>query len=94
MNNTLKALVTKYGTEKVIARIMEQFRLLAISEDEEVKKAVKELIASSGCDTEYIYSLCEYTNLVTYAAEEAVVTDSPWSDEDSKAEIMSFDNIR
>jgi len=65
MNKTLKALLSKYGTEKVIARILEQLRIIATSEDEEVKDAVKELIASSGCDTEYIYSLCEYTNLVT-----------------------------
>lgn len=94
MNNTLKALLSKYGTEKVIARIMEQLRLLAVSKDEEVKKAVGELITASGCDTEYIYSLCEFTNLVTYVSEEAVVKDSPWTDENSKAEIMSFDNIR
>jgi len=80
MNSMLEILIAKYGTEVIIARIMEQLRLLATSEDEMVKKEVKDLIISSSCDTEYIYLLCEYTNLVTYASAEAVVTDTPWND--------------
>ncbi len=39
MNQTLKALVHKYGTEAVVARILEQLKLIAYSKDEEVKMA-------------------------------------------------------
>ncbi len=91
MNNTLKALLKKYGTEEIIARVIEQLRILATceDEDEDVKKVVKELLASSSCDTEYIYTLCEFTNLVTYVSEEAVITDSLWNEEDSRDEILA-----
>lgn len=87
MNQTLKALLSKYGIEAVIARILEQLKLMAFSKDEEVKMVVKDLLQSSGCDTEYIYSLCEYTNLATYISEEDEVTDDSWNDEGAKSEI-------
>lgn len=85
MNKTLKALLNQYGTEKVIARILEQLKILATSDDDEVKKTVKELVKSSGCDTEYIYSLCEFSNLVTFVSEEAMVSDFPWKEEKPKS---------
>lgn len=84
MNQTLKALLNKYGTETVIARILEQLKLLALSKDEEVRETVIDLIVSSGCDTEYIYTLCEYTNFATYVSEQAEVTDRPWIYETDK----------
>lgn len=87
MNQTLKALLRKYGKEAVIARILEQLKLMAFSKDEEVKMVVKDLLQSSGCDTEYIYSLCEYTNLATYVSDEDEVTDDSWNDEGLKVEI-------
>lgn len=78
MNETLISLTEKYGTEVIIARILEQLKLLAHSEDKEVVQAVKELITSAGCDTEYIYTLCEYTNLATFVSDNIQVTDSSW----------------
>lgn len=84
MNQTLKALLKKYGTETVIARILEQLKLLALSKDEEVRKTVADLVASSHCDTDYIYTLCEYTNFATYVSEQVEVTDKPWIHEADK----------
>ena len=77
MNKTLKALIRKYGTEEIIARILEQLKLLVETEDEEVRKAVKDLILDSGSDTEYIFNLCEYTNLVTYVSDRTYISDKP-----------------
>ncbi len=88
MNKIAYLLLKKYGAGVVIARIMEQLRLLAECEDEDVLKAVKDLIISSSCDTEYIYNLCEYTNLVTYASGNPTITDALWVDEESKQEIQ------
>lgn len=79
MNETLTLLTEKYGTEVIIARVLEQLKLLAHSKDEEVVQTVKELIESAGCDTEYIYTLCEYTNLATFVSDQVHVTDSPWN---------------
>ncbi len=78
MNKTLELLIDKYGAEEIIARILEQLKIIATCEDEEVINAVKALLSDVGCDTEYIYSLCEYTNLVTYVSDNLKVTDSPW----------------
>ena len=94
MNTTLKTLLADYGTESVIARILEQLKLVVLSEDAEVKAAVKELIESSACDTEYIYTLCEYTNLVTYAGETEEVTDGPWNDPAAKAGLRWLSAIK
>jgi hypothetical protein len=94
VNKTLKLLLNKYGTEAVISRILEQLKILAQCEDEEATKTVKELLENTGCDTEYIYNLCEYANLVTYLSEDIKITDSPWNDEAGKCEIRknSFRN--
>ncbi len=80
MKVTINALLKKYGGEVVIGRILEQLKLLAFSDDEEVKKKVKEALNDAGCDMEYIYNLCEYTNLVSYTSEEVSVTSEPWSE--------------
>ena len=53
MNKTLEAILNKYGAEVVIARIMEQLNILALSEDDEAKQEAVELLEGSGCDTEY-----------------------------------------
>ena len=94
MNTTLKTLLADYGTESVIARLLEQLKLAALSEDKEVRATVKELLESSACDTEYIYSLCEYTNLVTYAGETQEVTDGPWNDRDAKAGLRWISSVK
>lgn len=60
---------------------MEQLKILAKCEDAEVIDSVKGLIERTGCDTEYIYNLCEYGNLVTYVSENTKVTESPWIEE-------------
>lgn len=78
MKKNIKSLIKEYGAEEIIARIMEQLRIVADCEDEEVIKVVKELLKNTGCDTEYIYNLCEFTNLVTYTSEKVKVTESPW----------------
>ena len=75
MNTRLQDLIAKYGTETIIARILEQLQLLALSEDEAVKKAVRSLVKDASCDTEYIYLLCEYTNLMSYVSDNVKVTD-------------------
>jgi hypothetical protein len=87
MNKTLKLLLNKYGTEAVISRILEQLKILAQCEDEEVTKTVKELLEDTDCDTEYIYNLCEYSNLVTYLSEDIKITNSPWNDKAGKCEM-------
>lgn len=80
MNKSLKELIEIYGEEEVVGRILEQLKLLAFSDDEEVKESVIGALDDAGCDTEYIYSLCEYTNLVSYASEEVSVTAEPWNE--------------
>ena len=52
MNPTLRTLVSEYGTETIIARVLEQLKLAALSDDEEVKATVRELLEASACDTE------------------------------------------
>ncbi|GAB6180164.1 hypothetical protein JCM14036_14830 [Desulfotomaculum defluvii] len=79
MNNTLEMLIEKYGAEVIIARILEQLRLLAQSKNQEVIDVVKTLLSETGCDTEYIYTLCEYTNLATYVSDTIQITDEPWN---------------
>lgn len=81
MRMTLEALLKEYGAEVVVGRILEQLKLLVFSDDEEVIKIVKDVLKDTGCDTEYIYSLCEYQSLISYAAEEVTVTSSPWTED-------------
>lgn len=78
MNKSLKELFETYGEEVVVGRILEQLKLLAFSDDKEVKEAVIAALNDAGCDTEYIFNLCEYTNLVSYASEEVSITTEPW----------------
>ncbi|MBP2033470.1 hypothetical protein J2Z42_002173 [Clostridium algifaecis] len=81
MAKNLNELINEYGAETIIARIMEQLKILAKCEDAEVIASVEGLIENTGCDTEYIYSLCEYGNLVTYVSEDIKITESPWFEE-------------
>lgn len=81
MNKTLRELFETYGEEVVVGRILDQLKLLAYSDDEEVRGTVVAAVNDAGCDTEYIYSLCEYTNLVSYAAEDVSVTTEPWTED-------------
>jgi hypothetical protein len=80
MNKSLKELFESFGEEVVVGRILEQLKLLAFSDDKEVKEAVIAALNDAGCDTEYIFNLCEYTNLVSYASEEVEVTTEPWKE--------------
>ena len=85
MNRTLEALIQKFGVKTIIARILEQLKLLALSEEEEVKDTAKKLIKDCGCDTEYLFNLCEYTNLVAFTSDKIEITDSPWNDDAVRA---------
>lgn len=87
MSKALKAILEKYGTEEVIARLMEQLRLLA--EDSGIREEVAEVVRSYPSDTEYIYVLCEYTNLITYTTEEPKLNDGIWEDMGVKRELES-----
>lgn len=80
MNKALKELFETYGEEVVVGRILEQLKLLAFSDDKEVKEAVIAALNDAGCDTEYIFNLCEYTNLVSYASDEVIITTEPWKE--------------
>ena len=80
MNKSLKELFETYGEEVVVGRILEQLKLLAFSDEKEVKETVVAALNDTGCDTEYIFNLCEYTNLVSYASEEVTVTTDPWKE--------------
>jgi len=80
MNKSLKELFETYGEEVVVGRILEQLKLLAFSDDKEVKEAVIAALNDAGCDTEYIFNLCEYTNLVSYASDEVIITTEPWKE--------------
>ena len=80
MNKFLKELFETYGEEVVVGRILEQLKLLAFSDDKEVKEAVIAALNDADCDTEYIFNLCEYTNLVSYASEEVEVSAEPWKE--------------
>ena len=89
MNKTLDVILKTYGTEHVIARLIEQLRLAAESKDEEVTKTVKQLVTEYPSDTEYIYSLCEFSNLLTYASANPTITDGPWKEEDIRQELIN-----
>lgn len=80
MNKSLKELFETYGEEVVVGRILEQLKLLAFSDDKEVKEAIIAALNDAACDTEYIFNLCEYTNLVSYASEEVSITTEPWNE--------------
>jgi len=80
MKKSLKELFETYGEEVVVGRILEQLKLIAFSDDEEVKETVVAALNDAGCDTEYIFNLCEYTNLVSYASEEVVITNEHWNE--------------
>jgi hypothetical protein len=80
MNKSLKELFKTYGEEVVVGRILEQLKLLAFSDDEEVKEAAIAALNDAGCDMEYIFNLCEYTNLVSYASEEVSITTESWNE--------------
>ena len=94
MNSTLRTLVSEYGTETIIARVLEQLKLAALSDDEEVKAAVRELLEASACDTEYLYLLCEYTNLMTYVSETAEVTDGLWKDQMERTSLRTLKPVK
>lgn len=89
MNKTLDMILKKYGAEHVVARLIEQLRLVAESKDEEVIKTVKQLVAEYPSDTEYIYSLCEFSNLLTYASTNPTITDEAWKEEDIRQELIN-----
>ena len=80
MKKSLRELFETYGEEAVVGRILEQLKLLAFSDDKEVKETVVAALNDTGCDTEYLYNLCEYTNLVSYASEEVTVSTEPWNE--------------
>jgi len=90
MNRTFKLMLDEFGTEEVIARIMEQLNILATCNDQEAKKAAISLVKDCGCDTEYIYTLCTFTNLVAYVSEFPIVSDGPWIDAPSRPEVPGF----
>ena len=94
MNSTLRTLVSEYGTETIIARVLEQLKLAALSDDEEVKAAVRELLETAACDTEYLYLLCEYTNLMTYVSETAEVTDGLWKDQMARTSLRTLKPVK
>lgn len=79
MIKTLKVIIKRYGAEKIMARLMEQIRLL--SYDNAMRDEVAAIVNQYEADTEYIYSLCEYTNLITYTSENPHLSDEPWEDE-------------
>jgi hypothetical protein len=89
MNKTLDIILKKYGAEHVVARLIEQLRLAAESKDEEVTKTVKQLVAEYPSDTEYIYSLCEFSNLLTYTSVDPMITDEPWKEEGIRQELIN-----
>ena len=45
-------------------------------------------------DTEYIYSLCEYTNLLTYASDNPRLMDENWEDKLTKKELQDYAKAR
>ena len=94
MNSTLRTLVSEYGTETMIARVLEQLKLAALSDDEEVRAAVRELLETAACDTEYLYLLCEYTNLMTYVSETAEVTDGLWKDQMARTSLRTLKPVK
>lgn len=89
MNKTLDMILKIYGAEHVIARLIEQLRLVAESKDEEVIKTVKQLVSEYPSDTEYIYSLCEFSNLLTYASADPTISDEPWKEEGIRQELIN-----
>ncbi|HCS74131.1 MAG TPA: hypothetical protein DIW17_09675 [Clostridiales bacterium] len=89
MNKTLDMILKIYGAEHVVARLIEQLRLVAESKDEEVIKTVKQLVAEYPSDTEYIYSLCEFSNLLTYTSADPTITDEPWKEEGIRQELIN-----
>lgn len=89
MNKTLDMILKKFGAEHIIARLIEQLRIAAQSNDEEVINTVKELVVEYPSDTEYIYSLCEFSNLLTYTSVNPTVMDELWKDEDIRQKIIN-----
>ena len=89
MNKTLDMILKIYGAEHVVARLIEQLRLVAESKDEEVIKTVQQLVAEYPSDTEYIYSLCEFSNLLTYTSADPTITDEPWKEEGIRQELIN-----
>lgn len=76
----LDKLIEMYGAEEIIARVLEQARLMAV-EDVQVADTAKRCINDIPVDTEYIYSICEYGNLVSYTSGNPIVSDGEWDDE-------------
>ena len=54
MNSTLRTLVSEYGTATIIARVLEQLKLAALSDDEEVRAAVRELLETAARDEAHL----------------------------------------
>jgi len=92
MTKTLHGIINKYGAEIVIARLMEQIRLL--SECDDIRDEVADTVSQYASDTEFIYSLCEYTNLITYASDKPTLVDNNWEDEESKKELEEYAKSR
>ena len=74
MNQSLQALMNQYGEEEVVARVLEQLKLLVFTDDMEVHETVKSALIDATSDIDYLSNLCEYTNLVTFAEDKVVVT--------------------
>lgn len=94
MNQNLSIILNHFGIETVIARLMEQLHMIVGDcSSQEAQETAKALLESCGCDTEYIYTLCENTNLVTYVSDCVTVTDEPWLDDFSRQCVEDKDFI-
>lgn len=91
MTHSLKGIIKQYGTETVIARMMEQIRLL--TEAGEVRDVAVDMVNQYKSDTEYIYSLCEFTHLVAYASDKPYLSDDPWEDKKTKKELEGYAKV-
>jgi len=92
MTKALQGVIGKYGAETVIARLMEQIRVL--SECDDIRDEVARTVRQYTSDIEYIYDICEYTNLVTYASDNPRLSNENWDNEDAKKELEEYAGIR
>ena len=88
MNKTLDIIIKKYGIETVIARLIEQLRILSESNNDDVTSTVKSFLNETPSDTEYIYNLCEFTHLVTFASNNEKINDSPWEEDEVRKTLI------
>ena len=94
MTRSLQGLIRRYGTERILARVMEQLRLLAGSPDSDVRQAVAEVAQDYPCDVEYLHALCEYNARVTYVSDQQTLSDEPWQDRDIKQALERLGRSR